>query len=226
MGTQTIYWAAFNQDSTPDLELKPLVRHIADMQNNHVGENHIACPAIRGKHANTFYSVFPYDLEVSFANGLKTNKPNSIEQRTGLYENSFAFNWHYNRIFFSSVSQTMETSPAFLHQISYCHLGHAPSGAFDIGNWFRPSAPVFQLWSGVNEFKALKGEAHLYFNFPSENRIELKEFKMTDYLYRIADAAVSHKLHLPNRPLNNLYRHFRQSGLNKKVMTEIEANLL
>lgn len=226
MGTQTIYWAAFNQDSTPDLELKPLVRHIANTQNNYAGENHIACPAIRGKHSNTFYSIFPYDLEVSFTNGLKTNRPNSIEQRTGLYENSYAFNWHYNRIFFSPISQTMETNPAFLHQTSYAHLGHAPSGAFDIGKWFRPSAPVFQLWSGVNEFKALKGEAHLYFNFPSENRIEFKEFKMTDYLYAVSNATVSHKFYLPNQPLSNLYRRFHQSGLNKKIMAEIEANLL
>lgn len=226
MGTQTIYWAAFNQDSTPELELKPLVRHIGNTQKNHVGENHIACPAIRGKHSNTFYSTFPYDLEVSFANGLTTNKPNSIEQRTGLYENSFAFNWHYNRIFFSPVSQTMETSPAFLHQTSYAQYGHAPSGAFDIGKWFRPSAPTFQLWSGVDEFKALKDEAHLYFNFPSENKVEFKEFKMTDILYRISEANTSFKSHVPKEGLSALYCRFVQSGFQKKIMKEIEANLL
>lgn len=226
MGTQTIYWAAFNQDSTPDLELKSLVRHIATTQSNHIGSNQVACPAIRNKHSNTFYSIFPYDLEVSFINGLTTNMPNSIEQRTGLYENSFAFNWHYNRIFFSPVPQTMETSPAFLHQTSYALCGHAPSGAFDIGRWFRPSAPTFQLWSGINEFKALKGEAHLYFNFPSENKIEFKEFKMTDTLYKISDANTSFKSHVPKEGLSNLYRRFTQSGLQKKIMFEIEANLL
>lgn len=226
MGTQTIYWAAFNQDSTPDLELKSLVRHIASTQNNHIQENHVACPAIRTKHTNTFYSTFPYDLEVSFANGLFTNKPNSIEQRTGLYENSYAFNWHYNRIFFSPVPQIMETSPAFLHQTSYSQYGHAPSGAFDIGQWFRPSAPNFQLWSGFNEFKALRGEAHLYFNFPSEHNIQLKEFKMTDLLYKISLTSVSHKQLIPKQNLQSLYARFGRSGFSKKIMTEIEANLL
>jgi hypothetical protein len=226
MGTQTIYWAAFNQDSTPELELKPLIRHIANTQKNHVGENHIACPAIRGKHSNTFYSVFPYNLEVSFANGLKTNWPNSIEQRTGLYDNSYAFNWHYSRIFFSPVPQMMETSPAFLHQTSYTQYGHAPSGAFDIGKWFRPSAPSFQLWSGINEFKALKDEAHLYFNFPSQNKIELKEFKMTDSLYDISRASVSFKEHVPKERLSSLYQRFTQSGFQKKIMGEIQTNLL
>jgi len=226
MGTQTIYWAAFNQDSTPELELKPLVRHIANTQNRHVGENHIACPAIRSKHSNTFYSTFPYDLKVSFADGLLTNKPNSIEQRTGLYENSFAFNWHYNRIFFSPVPQTMETSPAFLHQTSYAPYGHAPSGAFDIGRWFRPSAPAFQLWSGVNKFEALKGEAHLYFNFPSAHNIQFKEFKMTDLLYKISSASVGHKESIPKQNLQSLYARFNSSGFSKKIMAEIEANLL
>jgi hypothetical protein len=226
MGTQTIYWAAFNQESTPDLQLKSLVRHIASSQNNHITENHIACPAIRGKHTNTFYSTFPYDLKVSFDKGLSTNKPNSIEQRTGLYANSYAFNWLYNRIFFSPVSQMMETSPAFLHQTSYTQYGHAPSGGFDIGKWFRPSAPAFQLWSGITTFKAMKGEAHLYFNFPSEHRIEFKEFKMTETLYEISKANVELKSHIPRENLSNLYRRFTQSGFSKKIMKEIESSLL
>jgi hypothetical protein len=226
MGTQTIYWAAFNQDSTPDLELKSLVRHISTTQSNHIGSNQVACPAIRGKHANTFYSTFPYDLEVMFKDKLITNKPEVIEQRTGLYENSYAFNWHYNRIFFSAVPQIIETSPAFLHQTSYSQYGHAPSGAFDIGKWFRPSAPAFQLWTGVNEFKALEGEAHLYFNFPNEERIELKQFNMTDTLYEISAHSIAHKEYLPKQNLNSLYKRFTQSGLNKKVINEIQANLL
>jgi hypothetical protein len=226
MGTQTIYWAAFNQDSTPDLELKSLVRHIASTQNTHLGGNHVACPAIRGKHSNTFYSTFPYDLKVMFKDRLITNRPEVIEQRTGLYENSYAFNWNYHRIFFSPTPQIMETSPAFLHQTSYSQYAHAPSGAFDIGKWFRPSAPAFQLWSGVNEFKALKDEAHLYFNFPNENNIEFVQFQMTEYLYTISDATVSHKFNLPKQPLANLYKRFTQSGLRTKVLAQIEANLL
>jgi len=226
MGTQTIYWAAFNQDSTPDLELKSLVRHISTTQSNHIGSNQVACPAIRSKHANTFYSTFPYDLEVMFKDKLITNKPEVIEERTGLYENSYAFNWHYNRIFFSPVSQIMETSPAFLHKTSYTQYGHAPSGAFDIGKWFRPSAPTFQLWSEVNEFKALKDEAHLYFNFPSENNIQFEEFKMTDLLYKISSASVGHKQSIPKQNLQSIYARFSKSGFSKKIMAEIEANLL
>ncbi len=224
--TQTIYWAAFNQEPTPDLELKSLVRHIANTQNNYVGENQIACPAIRGKHANTFFSTFPYDLEVMFEDKLITNRTEVIEQRTGLYENSYAFNWHYNRIFFSPIPQIMETSPAFLHQTSYAQYGHAPSGGFDIGRWFRPSAPTFQLWSGVKQFKAQKGEAHLYFNFPSENKIELKQFQMTEDLYRIANENVILKLYAPKQPLEFMYNNFTESQRNEEVLKEIEANLL
>lgn len=227
MGTQTIYWAAFNQDPTPDsLKLRSLVRDIATTQNNHVGRNHVACPAIRSKHANTFYGVFPYDLEVSFSGQMITNRPDEVEQRDGLYENSFAFNWRYNRIFFSPVPQMMETSPAFLHQTSYTQYGHAPSGGFDIGRWFRPSAPSFQLWSGITQFKALKDEPHLYFNFPNKDVIQLRQFKMTNSLYDISFASVAHKEIVSKENLQSLYNRFTRSGLNKKIMREIEANLL
>ncbi len=227
MGTQTIYWAAFNQDPTPDyLKLRSLVRDIATTQNNYVGSNHVACPAIRSKHTNTFYGVFPYDLEVSFTGQMITNRPDEVDQRDGLYQNSFAFNWRYNRIFFSPVPQMMETSPAFLHQTSYTQYGHPPSGGFDIGRWFRPSAPSFQLWSGVTRFKALEGEPHLYFNFPNKDIIQLRQFKMTDSLYDISFASVAHKEIISKENLQSLYNRFTRSGLNKKVMREIEANLL
>lgn len=226
MKNQTIYWAAFEQDSTPDLALKPLAKYIANTQSAHPGENHIACPAIRSKHSNTFYSTFPYDLEVNFEGGLFSNKPEIINQRLGLYENSYAFNWHYYRIFFSPTPQMMELTPPFLHNTSYSQQAHAPSGAFDISTWFRPSAPAFQLWSGITKFKAHKDEAHLYFNFPSENRIVFQEFKMTQTLYDIADATTGLKYNLPNLNLFALYSRFKNAGFSKKIMAEIEANLL
>jgi hypothetical protein len=227
MGTQTIYWAAFNQDSTPELKPQSLSRHIAISQNLHIGHNHSACPAIRDKHSNTFYGVFPYDLNVLIDNGkVISNRGDEVEERQGLYQDSFAFDWHYRRIFFSPEPQLMETSPAYLHQTPHTQYGHSPSGSFDIGRWFRPSAPAFQLWSGIKEFKALKDEPHIYFNFPSENRIQLQEFKMNNYLYTIAGASVFNKFNVPKQPLSAMYKHFVQSGLHKKVMKEIEANLL
>ena len=224
--TKIIYWASFGEEPTPDLELKPLMSYMASTQKEHIGENYLACPAIRGKHINTFYGIFPHDLEVSFENGIKSNYPKLINERVGLYHDSFAFDCTFNRIFFSPTSQIMETSPAFLHQTSYSKYGHAPSGGFDIGQWFRPSAPAFQLWPGVKEFKASKGEAHLYFNFPNEDKIELQQFKMTDTLYSVATANVLHKSNVPRQSLISIYNRFTRSGFSKKIMSEIEANLL
>jgi hypothetical protein len=120
----------------------------------------------------------------------------------------------------------METSPAFLHNTPYTKYGHAPSGAFDIGRWFRPSAPTYQLWSGVTEFKASKGDAHLYFNFPSDNKIELKEFKMTDILYSIVQNNLTLKFNVPKQPLAYNYNTFENNGAKQIVIDEIEANLL
>jgi hypothetical protein len=226
--TKTIYWATYNQDQSLDLDLTPkrLVQHIAKSQSKHIGINHVACPAIRNKHRNTFYTTFPYDLEVIFQdNKLITNRPNEIFERVGLYEGSYAFDWGINRIFFSETPQILQTSPAFLQQTSYGHYGHLPSGAFDISKWFRPSVPAFQLWSGVKEFRAFKDEPQMYFDFPNEDAVELLEFKMTETLYNISNATVQHKFDTPKEKLVEVYKRFTQSGLNKKVLNEIKANL-
>ena len=120
----------------------------------------------------------------------------------------------------------MEVSPAFLHKTSYAKYGHAPSGAFDIGQWFRPSSPTFQLWDGIERFEAKTGEPHLYFNFPNEHKIELKQFAMTEKLHHIMTANVMLKAYLPKQPLSFLYENFTKSGRNKEVIQEIETNLL
>lgn len=226
MESKTIYWASINQDASVDLAPRSLIADLAKSQSEHKGENFIACPAIRSKHRNTFVTTIPYDINVTFTNGLFFANDKSISPRTGLYPNSYAFDWNIQRIFFSKSPQLLEVSPAFLHKTSYSKYGHAPSGAFDICQWFRPSAPTFQLWSGVEKFSAIQNEAHLYFNFPSDEKIILRQFEMTHVLTEIMLASVSLKAHIKKESLPSLYNRFARTGFKKKIMSEIQANLL
>ncbi len=226
MKTQTIYWATYGQDDALDLEPKSLMVDLAETQAEHKGENYIACPSIRDKHRNTYVTSIPYDIDVRFGNNYFSASDELIEPRLGLYEDSYAFNWNLSRIFFSEHPQLMETSPAFLHKTSYSKYGHAPSGAFDISKWFRPSSPTFQLWSGVEKFSAQKGEKHLYFNFSNSAKVKLQQFNMTEELYKISKATVEHKKYFPKENLESLYIRFTRSGLNKKVLQEIKNNLI
>jgi hypothetical protein len=222
-----IYWGIFDKDTSLDMSFEPLLKDISFSQKTHTKSNYISCPAIREKHKNTFFTRMPCDVNFFYKeNNYYTNIPEKISLRQGLYENSHSFNLAFNRIFYSPLPQIMEVSPAFLHNTTYSKYGHAPSGAFDIGQWFRPSGPNFQLWSGINEFKAFKGEPHLYFNFPNKNKITLKQFHVTDKLFEISKENVMYKETNPKQNLDFLYKMFQKSSNKKIIMQEIKNNLI
>jgi hypothetical protein len=225
MKQQTVYWSNLTELSSDLITPLPLLPYIAKSQEGHKHGNHISCPAIRNRHTNTFFTSIPYKLQVDFKEGKFLSTDRMVSPRPGLYESSFAFDWPIGRIFFSDISQILEVSPAYLHETSYSQFGHAPSGSFDIGSWFRPSWPTFQLWPGKKNFSAQKGEAHLYFNFPSKNKIILKEFTMSPKLYEIMYECVNYKQIKPNQNLPNIYQMFKEKGLNNIISKEIKNNL-
>jgi hypothetical protein len=200
--------------------------YVAKSQSGYPRGNHVACPAIRGKHSNTFFSTIPYDISVRIYNEKFLTSDTNITPRQGLYKNSYAFNWRIERIFFSPSEQIMEVSPAFLHKTSYSQYGHAPSGEFDISKWFRPSSPTFQLWENETEFRAKQGEAHLYFTFPNTKKVKLLEFKMSERLFEIMKLCTEYKFIQPNQSLLSIYQMFEQSGLQEETIKEIGKNLL
>jgi len=223
---QLIYWANLNEPPSAHFTIQPLLKNIAKLQAGYKGGDYIACPAIRGKHSNTFFSSIPYDINVMFTNGQFFSSDTKITPRQGLYANSYAFNWCIERIFFSPIKQIMEVSPAYLHKTSYSQYGHAPSGAFDIGSWFRPSSPTFQLWTGEQQFLAKQGEAHLYFNFPSDNRIVLQEFFMNKDLFDIMNWCTNYKERKPYTPFKDIYRDFNNNNFPALIMNNITKNLV
>jgi hypothetical protein len=229
MKKKVVYWGVFSdyaKNSLFDLEPKSLIKDLAESQKNFKDYNYVACPAIRDKHKNTFVTYFPYDLKVEFTDTqCLTNRPNEIVLRDGLYKDSYSFNFEIERIFYCEESQLMETSPAFLHNTSYSNSGHAPSGSFDIGKWFRQSSPNFQLWPGVTSFKAMANEPHMYFNFPDKNNIILKKFYVSDKLKEFAFANISMKNYIPKQNLNSLYSRFIKSNQKSIILNEINKNL-
>jgi hypothetical protein len=222
---QTIYWANLSNLPDEDMQLTPLLTNLANSQSKYPGSNFVACPATSDKHRNTFMSRIPYDISVRFVNNKIVTDDRRISQRVGLYDNSNAFDWNIPRIFFSPTPQLMDVSPAFLHKTSYSQQGHAPSGAFDVGQWFRPSSPTFQLWPEQSEFQGIKGEPHLYFNFPSENKIVFEQFRMTDKLTKIMDTCLNYKFYSPRKRLPFLYDMFSGRGFKEEILKDIQQNL-
>lgn len=226
MNQQIVYWANLTSYPRDLVTPVPLVADIAQSQNEHAQQNHVACPAIRSKHRNTFMTKIPHDFSINFYPSHLEMSAMGLSPRPGLYKDSYAFDLDFCRIFFCSEPQSMEVSPAFLHKTSYSQYGHAPSGAFDIGQWFRPSAPTFQLWSGETHFSAKEGEPHLYFNFPNEKKVVLQEFSMTNALYQAMNYCLQYKVHKPKQSLQTMYADFIQDGVRDKVLDEIKKNLI
>lgn len=227
MGKKIVYWGIvsnFANHSLLDLEPKPLLKNLAINQADS-NNTYLSCPAVRDRHKNTFFSTIPFDMYIEFgSDGFISNKP-EIYPRESAYKNSYSFELEVQRIFFCETSQIMEAGPAFLHNTSYAQYGHAPSGAFDIGKWFRPSSPNFQLWEGVTKFTAKEGEPHLYYNFPSDDKIELKQFYFTDKLNEFMWGNIKHKGYVQNQSLSKIYERFSRSGQKKLILKEIKNNL-
>jgi hypothetical protein len=222
-----VYWGIFDKDLSLNMGLESLLKDISFSQNKYTENNYLSCPAIREKHKNTFFTRIPCDIDFFYKdNEYHTNIPERIALRQGLYENSHSFDLFFNRIFYSEVPQIMEVSPAFLHNTTYSKYGHAPSGSFDIGQWFRPSIPNFQLWSNENSFYAKQNEPHMYFNFPNSNKIVLRQFYVTDKLFEIAQENVMYKHIKPKQNLNSLYKIFNKSLNKKTIAKEIKNNLI
>jgi hypothetical protein len=114
----------------------------------------------------------------------------------------------------------------YFHQTSYSSLGHIPSGQFNIGKWFRPSAPNVSVFPKIDVFKAIKGDALIYYNFATNKRVILKQFFVTDLLFNIALDSVDHKQFIPNQPLQDLYNRVTKGKINKVIQKDILSNLL
>ena len=226
METQNVYWANLCPELNVDFEPKPILTDIAKSQSQFKGDNWLTCPAIKNKNYNTFLTYIPHDLHVKFENDVVYTNDKRVTPQLGLYEKSYAFNWQIKRIFFSPNPQIMEVTPAYLHKTSHSAYGHAPSGSYDIGRWFRPSFPTFQLWPEENIFLAKKNEAHLYFNFPNNKRVVLKEFYFTDILEEIMYDNLNYKNLKPKQSLESVYNMFENTKRKKIILSEILKNLV
>lgn len=231
--TSIVYWSPFTiPQNVPERilwnqEPQPFLADLRERQKDSLLDSHFMCPSVKQKHKNTFIADFTYDVDVySYKNEIVTKTP-YVNQRVGVYPDSFAFDiTGFDRVFFSEESLLMQTSPAYYHQTSYSHLGHVPSGQFDISQWFRPSAPTVQCFSHVGKFEAKEGEPLMYFNFVTNDKVELKPFLLTQTLYDISQACISLKFKNRKLPLNEMYARFTRSNLKNTIMREIKKNLL
>lgn len=227
----TVYWGLYVdplQFAERALITKEPIRLLTDLKDIYNPDSHIfLCPSVRNKHQNTFVYKLPFDVKVSTMNGTTfvSEHPN-VTQRISMYKDAFAFDIDYQIIFFCFEDLEMQTSPAYFHQTSYSSLGHIPSGQFNIGKWYRPSAPNISMFPNMNIFKADRDEALVYYHFLTEKKVILKQFFVNDLLLHIGLNNVDHKKYVQNQSLKEIYARAKQGKINKVIQKEILNNLL
>lgn len=231
MDTTTVYWGLFvrpNEFAERALLTKEPTRVISDLKDIYNPESQVfACPAVRDKHKNTFVYKLPFDVSVSNSKdaGYQSKYPNTT-QRESMYKDGFSFDIWYHLIFYSFEELLIQTSPAYLHQNPWSALGHAPSGSFNIGRWFRPSAPNISVYPHIESIELKKGDALIYYNFATDKHVVLKQLFVTDLLFDTATGLAGHKFVVPNQPLDLLYDKFEGGKIDNLVQKEILENLL
>jgi hypothetical protein len=232
-----VYWANFGslkKLQRTNLITEPPVRIMQTFHkeySNPINNNsYKACSGAKNLYQNTFVIKNPFDVDAKILG----QHPNAVVQeplslitlRDPTYQNAHSFDYDYYWVFFSEESVEMVLTPPYMHNTKASEYGIVASGSFDISKWLRNINACYNMHQGVNEFKADRGEPLFYVDFKTKKRVVLKQFDLTPDLHDLAFAAAELKTFFPFESLETLYDRFTRSNRHKKVMKEINKNLL
>lgn len=214
--------------STPE----PLASNLSKIRNNESDNKNswYSCPATNSFMKNTFIIKNPNYLNFYINENGKSFWPDGTSAdswcspRTPAVKKSLTIDISMGIIFFCKEDLTITTMSPFMHNTEYSKYGHYVPGTFNIGNWFRPVDFSFQLWENQNKFISEFQEPSIYIKFNTEEKINLKKFKMTEDIYQISNECISFKKKKPKTQLNYLYSIF--SDKKKKEMSYNKYELI
>lgn len=227
----TVYWASMEREWLMAEEPQSVAsrfykKGIHDPNNPGTQLNY--CPSFNGylKNLYTMKSLFTYDFQIN-GNEIGSSNPDpEVFDRHVLIRDAekkvFSFKQCY--IFFTeekSLEVTFYEYPA-LEDNNITKRCMIPAGKFDIAKWFRNSEFAFILKDGFNEFKIETGEVYSYIRFHTDEKINFKQFRMTDKLYQYARDC----FYLQNSRLGALINYYKTFKSKKLVLREIKENLL
>jgi hypothetical protein len=98
-------------------------------------------------------------------------------------------------------------------------------GKFDIGKWFRDTEFAFALKDEFNEFSVKNEDVLYYLRFHTKEKINFKQFKMTNALSEIMHA--NNKMNAfslsPKKNINYFYNKFKGKNY---ILDQIKQNLI
>jgi hypothetical protein len=187
------------------------------------------CPAVKEPFLNLYGLKSLYDYEFEVIGNRVTSKYNDeaffkahVNVRSA--EKRF-FSFVQNYTFFTDAPSLEVTFgfPPYLEDNNVAQRCMQIPGKMDIGKWFRALDMPFYLRKDYNSFKIEREEIYSYCKFHTDDKIEFKQFRMNDELYKFMDEGFSLNFNRYMRTMENYYKRFK----NKKfILREIKENLV
>jgi hypothetical protein len=234
MSSVKLYWAPYIK-STSDKDWTILyedpVTVFDDLIKNRTPEKNsmFYCPSFRDHTSRTL--VWKNPITTSFEiddDGNLTRKSRSsiamTKERPPSIKDNLLFSYQLSLIFFAEDDLNMTLTAPYFHKNYSYNYGAVTCGTMNVAKWFRPINFEYNLWSGVKEFTINEGDPIAYTSFDKD--IEIHRFVFTEDMEKIAHMCATANSWEKKIPLAKRYERFVNSKLNKKLLKQIEQNLI
>lgn len=239
----TVYWSPWYMNH--DLYTENYLTHyepekvytnlVKNKENSNIGDNFFNCHAFKNFCKNLYALKNPYTVDLIYENErVSSRNPPKIgydlamtsQTKSPSVKNCYTINYCVNWIFFADKPVELQTMHPWMHRTDMSKTAYYVPGQFDISKWFRPVEVACQLFPEENTFTAQEEEPLIYANFITNEPIKLKKFFLTPELISLSTSCTHLKRFKTFKSLNTLYKVFNTNLLQKKILKEIQKNVI
>jgi hypothetical protein len=227
MKTTTVYWACLEKEWMRAPEPTPV---LSKFLTNTEDSPTKTCPAIKKSLNNIFElkSIYDYSFTITEDSIVSRDFDQAFYERfikvRSFEERLFSFVY---RIIFFTEEDSLQITGNLMPYMENNHITERcilVPGEYDIGKWFRPVEFAFFLKPQFDTFTINSGEVYQYVQFHTENKINLKQFKLSPELAKyLTDVDASRDYRRATSNLKYFYDTFK---LKKQIVKEIKENLI
>ena len=182
---------------------------------------YLQCPAVQKFYKNTFAIRCPVDLTLKVDTDNAGNKIlRSMEYDQHFYnlhivnrfdQNKFyaTINLEFNYLFLSNSPISIQVIAASLGTADFAKNIRIIPAEFDIGKWYRPVAPAFEIIDENIPLKFNRGDITHYVKFNTNDNVVLKRFEIDQDLRNSLSAFVKVKNYVPK---NNMEQNYEMAA--------------
>ena len=207
----------------------PLISVLSDLKKIGFDKLYLQCPAVADHLKNTFAVRAPFNFDIKINPKSKfplTPPPGKREKITITPRNidQHLYNMHYGLFPFSSTSIELTQLPANYHINDFTRNTTILGGKFNINKWYRPLIPTFILHKP--EIRISRGDVLYYIKINSNKKVNLKSYSLTPELRELSKKCLRLKKYQLGLGLKTMYKLFTNNMLDKKILKEINQNII